>query len=44
MQQIELNTSGTLRNYYKDKYKTSITGKTANNENTKKVEFSVPSS
>ena len=47
-------TSGSLWNYYKDiptdpitdsesfKYKTSITGKTANNGNTKDVEFSVP--
>ena len=46
--------SGRLWNYCKDiladpttnsefsKYKTSITGKTANNGNTKKVEFSVP--
>ena len=47
-------TSVTLRDYYIDisidpitnskyfKYKTSITGKTANNGNTKEVEFSVP--
>ena len=47
-------TSGTLWNYYKDistdpitnsesfKYKTSITGKTANDGNTKCVKFSVP--
>ena len=47
-------TSGSLWNYYKDistdpitnsesfKYKTSITGKIANNGNTKDVEFSVP--
>ena len=47
-------TSGSLWNYYKDiptdpitdsesfKYKTSITGKTANDGNTKDVEFSVP--
>ena len=47
-------TSGTLWNYYKDistdpitdsesfKYKTSNTGKTANDGNTKDVEFSVP--
>ena len=47
-------TSGTLWNYTKDisadpitnsesfKYKTSITGKTANDGNTKEVEFSVP--
>ena len=47
-------TSGTLWNYYKDistdpiknsksfKYKTSITGKTANDRNKKDVEFSVP--
>ena len=47
-------TSGTLWNYYKDisidsitnstsfKYKISITGKTANDGNTKEVEFSVP--
>ena len=46
-------TSGTLFNYYKDisidpitnsesfKYKTSITGKTSNDVNTQKVEFSV---
>ena len=49
-----LKTSGTLWNYYKNisidpitnaksfKYKTSITRKTANNGNTKEVEFSVP--
>ena len=48
------NTSGNLWNYFNDiaidslknfeslKYKTSITGKTANDENTKEVEFSVP--
>ena len=47
-------TSVTLRDYYIDisidpitnskyfKYKTSVTGKTANNGNTKEVEFSVP--
>ena len=47
-------TSGSFWNYYKDiltdpiassesfKYKTSITGKTANDGNTKEVEFSVP--
>ena len=47
-------TSGTLWSYYKDisidsitnstsfKYKISITGKTANDGNTKEVEFSVP--
>ena len=48
-----LKTSGNLKYYYKDilvdslansesfKYKTSITGKTADDENTKEVEFSV---
>ena len=47
-------TSGTSWNYYKDistdlitdsksfKYKTSITGKTTNDGNTKRVKFSVP--